>query len=232
MPIECMQGSMVTFESILMFLGSTVCHQLPERSYVFDGFQMPLCARCIGIHFGFFLSTLFFLTGSRRFASGLPGVKQMLVLGAIMSFFLVDAGLSYSGISTSDNLRRTLSGLSLGVPFPFVLYPLLNAILLPGRNPRVILQSRADWGWLAGLYGLGAVLILSSVHVAADFYFVSVAGVVGVFVFFTVLFSIVVSLLAENMPMPARNKVAAAAVLAVVVLMILAAVHEAFFPNI
>lgn len=223
---------MVTFESILMLLGSTVCHQIPERSYIFDGFQMPLCARCIGIHFGFVLSTLFFLTGSRRFASGLPGVKQMIVLGAIMSFFLVDAGLSYSGISTSDNLRRTLSGLSLGVPLPFVVYPLLNAILFPGRNARVVLRGRNDWVWLAGLYGLGAVLILSSVHLAVDFYFVSVIGVVGVFVFFTILFSVAVSLLAENKPMPARFKVAGAAVFAVVVLMILAAVHETLFPSV
>ena len=232
MPIECMQGSMVTFESILMFLGSTVCHQLPERSYVFEGFQMPLCARCIGIHFGFILSTLFFLTGSRRFASGLPGVKQMIVLGAIMSFFLIDASLSYSGISASDNLRRTLSGLSLGVPFPFVLFPLLNTILFPARNPRVVLRNPLDWVWLAGLFGLGAVLILSATHLAPVFYLVSVIGVIGVFVFFTALLSVILSLLMEDRPFSAWRKVAGAALLAVVVLMILAAIHEAFFPNI
>jgi uncharacterized membrane protein len=223
---------MVTFESILMFLGSTVCHQLPERSYVFEGFQMPLCARCIGIHFGFILSTLFFLTGSRRFASGLPGMKQMIVLGAIMSFFLVDAGLSYSGISNSDNLRRTLSGLSLGVPFPFVLFPLLNTILFPARNPRVMLLNPIDWVWLAGLYGLGAAMILSATHIAIIFYFVSVVGVIGVFVFFAVLLSVVLSLLMENKPFSASCKVTGAALLAVVVLMILAAIHEVFFPNI
>ena len=232
MPIESMQGSMVTFESILMFLGSTVCHQLPERSYIFEGFQMPLCARCIGIHFGFVLATLFFLTGSRRFASGLPGTKQMVVLGAIMSFFLVDAGLSYSGISTSDNLRRTLSGLSLGVPFPFVIYPLLNTILFPARNPRVMLLNPLDWGWFAGLFGLGAVLILSATHFALVFYLVSVIGVIGVFVFFTALLSVILSLLTENKPFSASRKVAGAALLAVVVLMILATVHEEFFPTI
>lgn len=223
---------MVTFESILMFLGSTVCHQLPERSYIFEGFQMPLCARCIGIHFGFILSTLFFLTGLRRFAPGLPGTKQMIVLGAIMSFFLVDAVVSYSGISTSDNLRRTLSGLSLGVPFPFVLYPLLNTILFPARNPRVMLLSPLDWVWLVGLFGLGAVLILSATHLAPIFYLVSVIGVIGVFVFFTALLSVILSLLMENKPFSAWRKVAGAALLAVVVLMILAAIHEAFFPSI
>jgi uncharacterized membrane protein len=222
---------MVTFESILMFLGSTVCHQLPERSYIFDGFQMPLCARCIGIHFGFVLSTLFFLTGSRRFASGLPGVKQMIVLGAVMSFFLVDAGLSYSGIGTSSNLRRTLSGLSLGVPFPFVIYPLLNTILFPARNPRVILQNPIDWVWFAGLFALGAALILPATHIAAIFHLISIVGVIGVFVFFTALLSVILSLVTENKPFSASRKVASAALLAVVVLMILAAVHEEFFPS-
>jgi uncharacterized membrane protein len=232
MPIECMHGSMVTFESILMFLGSTVCHQLPERSYFFEGFQMPLCARCIGIHFGFILSTLFFLTGSRRFASGLPGLKQMIVLGAIMSFFLVDAGLSYSGISTSDNMRRTLSGLSLGVPFPFVIYPLLNTILLPARNPRVMLSNPLDWVWLGGLYGLGAALILSAADIAPIFYLVSVIGVIGVFVFFTALLSVILALLIDKKPFSAWLKVACAAMLAVVVLMSLAVVHEAIFPSV
>ncbi len=155
----------------------------------------------------------------------------MIVIGAVMAFFLVDAGLSYSGISTSDNLRRTLSGLSLGVPFPFVMYPLLNTILFPARNPRVVLLKPIDWVWFAGLYGLGATLILSATHVAAIFYLVSVVGVIGVFVFFTVLLSVILSLLMENKPFSASYKVAGAALLAVVVLMILAAIHEEFFPT-
>lgn len=68
-------------------------------------------------------------------------------------------------------------------------------------------------------------------HLALDFYFVSVTGVVGFFVSFTILFSIAVSLLAENRSMLASNKVVGTAVLAVVVLMIMAAVHESFFSS-
>ncbi len=223
---------MVTFESILMLLGSTVCHQLPVRSYFFDGHQMSLCARCTGIYFGFILSTLFFLTGSRRFSSGLPGIKQMIALGAIMSFFLIDAGLSYSGVSSSDNLRRTLSGLALGIPFPFVLYPLLNRILFPKLDPRVLLQRPADWGWLAGLYGLGAILIVYASSFGPLFYSISVIGVVGVFVFFTVLLSVVLALLLEKKPFSNSYKITGAAVLALAVLMVLAVVHDTLFPNI
>src|SRR4030042_7152551 len=118
-------------EDLLMFLGSALCHQLPERSYFLDGVQMPLCARCIGIHFGFVLSAIYLSTGPRRFSSVLPRVWQLAVLGAVMSIFLIDSILSYSGLSTSDNLRRTLSGLALGVPLPFLLVPLLTYILFP-----------------------------------------------------------------------------------------------------
>jgi uncharacterized membrane protein len=93
------------------------------------------------------------------------------------------------------------------------------------------LQVWLDREWFAGLYGLGAVLIQSSVHLAPDLHFVSVVGVVGLFVSFTVLSSIAVSLLAENRSMLASNKVVGTAVLAVVVLMIMAAVHESFFSS-
>jgi hypothetical protein len=95
-----------------------------------------------------------------------------------------------------------------------------------------MLLNPFDWGWLAGLFGLGAVLILSATHFALVFYLVSVIGVIGVFVFFTALLSVILSLLMENKPFSASRKVAGAALLAVVVLMILATVHEEFFPTI
>ena len=32
--------------------GSLICHQLPERSFHLQGFQLPVCARCLGIYGG------------------------------------------------------------------------------------------------------------------------------------------------------------------------------------
>jgi len=223
---------MVTFESVLMFLGSTICHQIPERSYFFGGFQMPLCARCIGIHFGFIMSSMFLLAGSRRFSLGLPGKKQIITLGVIMAFFLIDAGLSYSGLDTSTNLRRTLSGLAVGVPLPFILYPLLNTVLFPSGKRSTVLDKPLDWAWLGGLYGLGALLILSAESFGPLFYAVSVVGVLGVFVFFAALFSVIVGLLLEHRPLPSSTKILGATVLAFAFLMVLAAVHRTFFPNV
>ena len=32
------------------------CHQMPERSFFFKGYQFPVCARCTGMIVGYFLS--------------------------------------------------------------------------------------------------------------------------------------------------------------------------------
>lgn len=34
------------------FVGSLVCHQKPERSFVLFGARLPVCARCTGIYLG------------------------------------------------------------------------------------------------------------------------------------------------------------------------------------
>src|SRR5262249_55221495 len=37
---------------IVYRLGSLLCHQRPERSFVLFGAQLPVCARCAGIYAG------------------------------------------------------------------------------------------------------------------------------------------------------------------------------------
>jgi len=219
---------MGAFEDILMFLGSTVCHQLEERSYFFDGVQMPLCARCIGIHFGFILAMAYLLLGPKRLASKLPSARQLVVLASIMAFYLIDAGLSYSGISPSDNLRRTLSGLALGVPLPFVLVPMLN--LLSGRlsSSKGVLDAPTDWLQLPALFVAGLVAIVMAEDVGALFYPVSLAGVLGVFVFFSAVLSVMVLLALDKHPMRYQKKIVLAAGIAVILLFGLAAFHRAF----
>lgn len=217
-------------EDLLMFLGSALCHQLPERSYFLDEVQMPLCARCIGIHFGFVLSAIYLSTGPRRCASALPRVWQMAVLGAIMSFFLVDSVLSYSGLSTSDNLRRTLSGLALGVPLPFLLVPLLNYLLFPRTDSQPLLDRPTGFLWLAVLYASGAATILLSARFELLFWGVSVTGILGMFVIFSLAMSVETSILLEKRRLRADQKTALGAVIAIMLLLLLAFLHDTIFP--
>ena len=50
---------------LLERIGSAVCHQMAERSFLFDGMQMPLCARCTGIYTGVFFAFCFFFLKKR-----------------------------------------------------------------------------------------------------------------------------------------------------------------------
>jgi uncharacterized membrane protein len=38
--------------------GSLICHQLPERSFHVQSFQLPVCARCFGLYVGGAIGTL------------------------------------------------------------------------------------------------------------------------------------------------------------------------------
>jgi uncharacterized membrane protein len=207
------------FWSLLTFLGSAFCHQIPDRSYALGDLQMPLCARCIGLQFGFLLSSIFLWTGARRFASGMPEKRALIVL-------------SYSGLNGSDNLRRTISGLLIGTTVPFVVVPLLNKILFAGRNDRTMFKNPLDWAWLGLIFMIGGAAILLATYNVALFYAVSVLGIIGVFVFSFTMITLLVMVLMDKREMSVRNRIRMSMVLTIVFILALAIVHKVFFPQI
>ena len=36
--------------AMIFAIGGVVCHQLPDRSFFWDGHQFPVCARCTGLY--------------------------------------------------------------------------------------------------------------------------------------------------------------------------------------
>ena len=42
----------VPVAGLLYAAGSFICHQLPDRSFHVDAFQLPVCARCFGLYAG------------------------------------------------------------------------------------------------------------------------------------------------------------------------------------
>lgn len=212
-----------------MFLGSSICHQIAERSYYLGDLQMPVCARCIGIHFGFFVSAAFLLVGPKRYCSVILRPRQLMVLGVVMAIFLVDGGLSYLEISPSDNLRRTLSGLALGVPLPFFLVPFINSFVFPGRNGNRPIETKTDWLWLPGLYALGAGAILLADGNEYLFYLVSVIGLVGLFCFFSANASLVALLGFDRSRISPRKRLLLAMVVTLGALMLVATVRQSLY---
>lgn len=56
-------GGAIAAASRLVF--APLCHQLPERSFVFEGAAMCVCHRCFGIYLGLFVGGLLALAGVR-----------------------------------------------------------------------------------------------------------------------------------------------------------------------
>lgn len=83
-----------------------LCHRLPERSFFWNGKQFPVCARCTGIHIGYF-SYFLFLFGALSFNWW---VSLLLFIPAYADGFL-QAYTKYQ----SNNYTRLITGLITGV---------------------------------------------------------------------------------------------------------------------
>ena len=58
--------------ALLYAAGSLICHQLPDRSFYLQGFQLPVCARCLGLYAGGAIGSMVALLLAPR--TGAPSV--------------------------------------------------------------------------------------------------------------------------------------------------------------
>lgn len=123
-------------EGLFAFLdavGAAVCHRLPERSFFWDGRQMPLCARCTGLYIGVFFSFCFFIW-KKRLKGNLPFCTQAAA-GSMLALLPIaaDGFCSYAGLWESSQLLRVLTGASAGAVMPALF--LLAGNFEPSREP-------------------------------------------------------------------------------------------------
>ena len=91
-----------------MEIGSKLgCHQIPQRSFFYKGYQFPVCARCTGVIISSFIAIIVFLKKK------LP-IKVCAAMSGIM---LVDWLIQYFGIQESNNKRRLITGLIGGLGY-------------------------------------------------------------------------------------------------------------------
>lgn len=77
------------------------CHQMPERSFFYKGYQFPVCARCTGVILASIISIIIFIKKK------LP-VRLCIGMSAVM---LTDWLVQYTGIQESNNNRRFITGM-------------------------------------------------------------------------------------------------------------------------
>ena len=110
----------------LQRMGSAVCHQMAERSFIFDEMQMPLCARCTGIYIGAFFAFCFFFL-KKRMGNGKPfSITQALLTGLAVLPVGIDGVGSYLGFWESSQLMRIFSGSLVGAVVPGFLLMAVN----------------------------------------------------------------------------------------------------------
>ena len=95
----------------LMRVGEILgCHQMPERSFFYKGFQFPVCARCTGVLLGFAAAApLFFFC------------KLDIRIALLLSFVMfLDWLLQFLKIRPSTNLRRLFTGMIGGFGWTYI----------------------------------------------------------------------------------------------------------------
>src|SRR5688500_7927608 len=88
-------------------LGSLVCHQRPERSFHLGVYQLPVCARCLGIYAGAAVGALTVSLWRGRTRWGLA------LLAALPTAITVS--LEWVGVWFPSNLTRAIAGAPLGL---------------------------------------------------------------------------------------------------------------------
>jgi len=95
---------------LLFPIGSFICHQRPERSFVFRGHQLPVCARCTGLYVGAAVAApvALFLA-----AAGAVSRARWLFAAAALPTLLTWT-TEFAGLAQFSNMARLLCALPLG----------------------------------------------------------------------------------------------------------------------
>jgi uncharacterized membrane protein len=140
------------FDAVMHWIGFGLCHQLPARSFIAGGHQLPVCARDTGIYLGFVVSLAIigaFERGRRR--TGMPPAWLLGVGVALIVAMAWDGVTSYAGLRATTNFLRLATGTGAGFALALVVAPVLNQQL----------WKRGDAGRILGQPVQGAVWCLA-----------------------------------------------------------------------
>lgn len=149
---------MIDIKDLFYFAGSLICHQIPERTLLANGMQLPVCARDTGIYLGIFVSFMFCLIGKKMSSDRLPELKASIILALMMIPMMADSLSSYLGIRDTNNAIRLLTGVLFGVPIPIFLIPCAN-YKISGNNRKSVIKDLKE---LLVLYLLCGIVLLAT----------------------------------------------------------------------
>src|SRR5689334_3189432 len=97
--------------------GSLICHQRPERSFFWSGYQLPVCARCTGLYLS--ATVVFLAWWAVRFARRSAPIaftpqtaRRAIALAAVPTIVSWTSGVI--GVWDGSNMTRALLAIPLG----------------------------------------------------------------------------------------------------------------------
>jgi len=181
------------FDTVMHWLGFGLCHQLPARSFIAGGHQLPVCARDTGIYLGFVASLVVLALIDRgRRRSGMPPAWLLGVGAAFIVLMGWDGLTSYAGLRTTTNLLRLATGLGTGFALTLVVVPILNSQLWRARSEERVLAAPAEGAaWLLAVPATLGALWLGGPLLGAGY---AVLDAIAVLVTFTAVNLVIVAL--------------------------------------
>ena len=96
------------------------CHQKPERSFFYKGYQFPVCARCTGVIIGEIITIILLIFK----------IKLNIVIDVVLLLIMgLDWFIQFVNILQSNNIRRFITGISGGIGLTYIYYFLIIYIL-------------------------------------------------------------------------------------------------------
>jgi uncharacterized membrane protein len=151
------------------YAGYAVCHRITARSFLIDGRQVPLCARCTGMYLGTILTFGLLAVSGRWRRSALPPWPILLVLLGFVGLMGVDGINSYTQffpgspqLYQPQNWLRLVTGMGTGLAMGSILFPALAQTLWWEQEQRPAVATWRDLEGLVVAATLVTLLVLSN----------------------------------------------------------------------
>jgi uncharacterized membrane protein len=185
------------------FIGYGICHQIPERTFFFNGQPMPLCARCSGTYLGALLGFVGLLIMGRRRAGELPPPRVILMLVGFIVLMGIDGVNSYLSFFPAApqlyeprNLLRLITGSLNGLALSLIVYPVFNFTLWRHTERRRSIEKISEVLLFLPAVALLALIVTSGVWFLL--YPLSILSTGGVLVLLTMVNTMIVLIVTQH----------------------------------
>jgi uncharacterized membrane protein len=116
--------------------GSLICHQIPERSFHVQSFQLPVCARCLGLYAGGATGSLAFVAfGPRRWLTSATRRSVLTAAAAMPTIVTIVAEHGFGW--PFSNTARALAAVPFAAVIAFAVVSAIAGQAVPGTAEHV-----------------------------------------------------------------------------------------------